>query len=1009
MGHLYALSALLARERFFDTKRDADQPVPGSIKEFLDSLNGSNGSIDAAMERLNKPVFEVTMTAHPTNTNQLKSMKAQRRLGMALRACQHHGDAHADEMMTALAAFMKEPLLKLDEKKNPVNFTVREETEMMLYFLRNIYDDLPAVYERFDHELNGYAQSKNQKYNPAALNLKLVLGSWGSAGDKDGNYNIFSGNTLQAVALHRCAAMQAYQDSLSEICSLMPGHSELQTLLHTIKEKTGELEIICNNLGRATTKTSFLEPTVFDSCMRAIAEVHPPQAFIADLTAAYDAPETPEPARRELLSLIRRARTFGFGFGKIEYRETADQYERVVGFLLPEYNALLKEEKEHPGADNYMERKREMLEELLSRPDAADIIRQHREAVQSKLDESAATPYSAENAASITYHTLKRMELAREFPDMIKDNVLAECQGAHNALEALFIQMAAAKDGRRPLLGIVPLFEDPETMQNVTGIMKGMLDSRAYQTHLQAVADFHHEGRKTQQVQIAHSDNTRRAGMMAARGFIHGAHKRLRELYQDPQYSHVALQFFEGGSISDAYRNGKRAISESVDAFNIHDFAKFTFQGGDLLNYFNQPISTARLFTRNFTHCAAGPGHKDTLPDENGKKGTYGIVKIVEPERRARLDDIIDNVAIEGLVETLKDYQRDDFPKKGDTIPNRMGALLAALDYKIKSDAGTAGSRGARGQSAIALAPPSRVQLGFLQPVQPENMRTISFSKAFQDEGLDPTIIGTIRLPEHVTQAIQNKIISLREETEITPAEKDFLKVFQQPAIQTGETYLPQAAFNILFHHSPAFRDAMDRLSHASAVTDLTSLNWYEKELRRKDYPAPQEPQKDSGDTEEITQEKNQRYADSLSAPRHRQWAMDYIKHLRNTYRVAAASGWAALNALKNGNGNGKAEAINDSGSLSFTDMVKSKDFSAEQRRIGVTTALKRINDDLITKDAYRDMLTLHGSDEDPLWGSDRLTLRLLANAGNNVMHGRSLGADDIRYGKTLAGMTMAA
>src|SRR6185312_7337477 len=132
-------------------------------------------------------------------------------------------------------------------------------------------------------------------------------------------------------------------------------------------------------------------------------------------------------------------------------------------------------------------------------------------------------------------------------------------------------QQAATNDkGKRPLLGIVPLFEEPDTMKNIDTIMEGAYENKAYQAHLQLLAEDRHGGKITQQIQIAQSDNARRAGIPAARAFIHDAFKKINALHEREK---IAGQFYIGGSISDAYRNGVRALTASINAFGMHKFA----------------------------------------------------------------------------------------------------------------------------------------------------------------------------------------------------------------------------------------------------------------------------------------------------------------------------------------------------------------------------------------------------------------------------------------------------
>ena len=168
--------------------------------------------------------------------------------------------------------------------------------------------------------------------------------------------------------------------------------------------------------------------------------------------------------------------------------------------------------------------------------------------------------------------------------------------------------MTVAKDGKRATMGIVPLFEEHATLKIAPAVVQGALENSEYRAHLVAVATTQ-KIPSAQQVQLAHSDNAKRAGVPAARALVYQAHDELRKMMKKFNTAHnttMAMQIFEGGSQSDPYRGGVRAISASINEFRLHDFTKMTYQGGDLLNYFNLPFSSQRLLIKSIATQVGG-------------------------------------------------------------------------------------------------------------------------------------------------------------------------------------------------------------------------------------------------------------------------------------------------------------------------------------------------------------------------------------------------------------------
>jgi len=953
MGHLYEIASLSARANTLANIDKSKEAIPGGSDELIHDKQNQSLTASQLVEKFNRPVFEVVMTAHPTNVNSLESMKAQREIDKALES------KSQKDLTKALTEYQKAPIViekTEDGKKQAVNLTVRNETETALYFLGNIYEDLPKVYKNYDDALAKHAGSKD--YDKIALNLNIRFGSWASAGDKDGNNKVTAETTLEAIALHTHAIVTRYAEDLEKINS--PALQQWKTNFTAAKAQLDELLPKIVQLREKAQKNDGNTPQAlsdgFDKLSEELAGIRNSlngdnfenkKRFEEDLQKAAKSND-------ESLNLLRRFRTFGFNFSKIEYRETANEYSRVVGELVKGYNNLTPEQKA------------EKLTEILKNPQQSPLVSEGE--YSSIVNSGAGRAYDKNNAAPIAYQTLKRMALARDFSDVIKDNVLAECgqikangnditskeiidQGLANILEAQFLQRAVEKDKKLPKMGIIPLFEEPDTLGRIDKIMEAAYANEAYKKHLESIKE-NPADKKTQQVMIAHSDNAKRSGLQAARAYIHIAHHKMREL--NKKNPDIQLQFFEGGSISDAYRNGVRSISKSVDAFGLHDFAKFTFQGGDLLNFFNHPAAINRLLESSIAHQAK------SLTQENGQ--WVGKVKW----SRDNSPDISENdrIAIEknvnsSLKETLLDY------KSGDFIKERMGILLAALGYKkvtLDSNASSrAGERNAEDNKPKENAAPnkqenspiafngSKVTTGMgaaasdiskkenkseLLPIDIESVRTIGFSKTWQGAGIVPSWIGSLGLKGYL-----HDFFTKEKKPTIISSDKN--------NIENGN--LTPQAIRKIYEYSPTFRDAQARAAFALAMTDMDSaIAIAEKKLRI-------EPEDD--DRVQSYKKMGSNYLDL---------------HINKTYKAAAELAYSAITGTSMNNSNLSNKAIRDK----------------------MVDALPHLKEDIINKTNYRAAL-LHWQITEPKLYEGQHMGRIAQAAKDTVEHGRWLGASD--------------
>ncbi len=820
LGHLYEIAGHAARENFFldrekicetavkglretdPAKRilERNQVVGGGIHDLLFVENNENTptnpfikmSVGDVVRELSTPVSEYVFTQHPTNTNTLESMNLQREIAKQVEAVTRQlrkGQTLPDlsKLKSSIAEFAKVPLVQEN------NFTVKDETDICINFLTNAYHDIDRLYEVTERALQRKFLGQYDDTQRQNLDLKIRFGSWGSAGDKDGNSNIKSENTLEAIVMHKQKAAELLLGSLRDDGIIW--NAEIATWARKL-EKANQAytalfkEIESNRNGNDIPLTNELFAQYSDKAKDIAASLGNVENFKNTLEAGIKQ-ESGE-RKDKLLSILRKTRIFGFNLGKIEYRETAEEYGRALAYIFSRvednselkdnaakyiedqklYSDLLKKKEKEKDDNTKIELSKQIddlekalldnLDIILSTKNLRDDFIAHSQKILSDMKGQDLRSLSEDEA--IAYHSLRRMELARDFDDIITHNVLAECKGAHNMLEALALQYAVTDNGgKRARMHIVPLFEEAETMAKIPDVLKYSLANDVYRQHVEELRNLEKTEQITQQIQIAHSDNARRAGAIASRGIIHEGHVAARDAILEynkgkDQKDQINLQFFEGGSLSDSYRNGVRAHTAMIEDFGLAKFGKFTFQGGDLLNYFNQPSSIERLLLRGLV--------KQT-------EMMNGISKNhVDPKLEAKIRS--------GLKNLQGPYDADVYEK---APGNPIGRLLYELGYRGHLAAGNAGSRG--GSRTI-----DNTEEDKKRAIDATVIRTIGFSETLQHEGIHPTFMGA---------------------GDIRAVIEDELK----------EGNLSAARLKELYEKSPSFKDVVDKLSYSIVNSDL--------------------------------------------------------------------------------------------------------------------------------------------------------------------------------------------
>jgi phosphoenolpyruvate carboxylase len=328
-GHLYQIAAQASAAGYMATMNT--NPVADFLK-----AEGRRPYTNAkqAVEALNKPAFELTLTAHPTNTSSVPSMMEERSLGLALQAMQTDSGATIP-LRDAMKSYANSDIVPMKDGR-PRNISVLEETDYMLHYLVTAYEELPALYKPYDDAL-----SKLKDYNQHDLKLKVKFHSWGSSGDKDGNKNVNAASTLYAIAAHYDTMLEMYARDLNYLATDKQGADSKITILdpelqawdariRTAREAAASARFFAKEAFTGKKPVSAQELEKKQQELATAVSALDQNALLQALDNYPHKPNIDVGRTQRALDTTRRLRTFGFTLGHLEYRETSEVFTRIT-------------------------------------------------------------------------------------------------------------------------------------------------------------------------------------------------------------------------------------------------------------------------------------------------------------------------------------------------------------------------------------------------------------------------------------------------------------------------------------------------------------------------------------------------------------------------------------------------------------------------------------------------------------------------------------------------------
>ena len=533
-------------------------PQPGSFAGTLLRLKRAGVSADDALAVLSRVLVIPTFTAHPTEVARRTVLSKRREIGHQIEQIDWMPltDVEASERQATIVANITE-LWQTDEVRRRAP-TVRDEIRMGLdYYSRVLIATVPRLYNVV---VEGFKAVYEVELDEERLPDLVEFGSW-IGGDRDGNPNVTSAITEDALRIARSTILAAYVAAI-EVLIEQVSASQRQVPVSSALIDRVEQYRSKYRLDESVFRSRSLDETYrlfFAYVMHRLLATDQREGMVAyanagefldDLNTAYRSLTENRGARiadNYLKPLVRQVRTFGFHLHTLDIR----QHARV-----------------HAGA-----------------------IRDMARGVAATVNDtvSAGPPPTPETAELMeTMRAIARMK--KEYPPQaMRQFIISGASCRQDVLGLIWLMQAngisVAATGDDPGMMPVPLFESIDDLRRCPEICDELWSAPEYRELLATWG-------MRQEVMLGYSDSNKDGGMMTSTWEIFKAH---RDLHRVAAERGVNLRLFHGrgGTVGRGGGPTHRAITaQPPGAFT--GCLRITEQG-EVMNWkYSDPLVAAR-------------------------------------------------------------------------------------------------------------------------------------------------------------------------------------------------------------------------------------------------------------------------------------------------------------------------------------------------------------------------------------------------------------------------------
>ncbi|MCL4834812.1 MAG: phosphoenolpyruvate carboxylase, partial [Caldilineaceae bacterium] len=521
------------RERM-ERAQSEKRPMRETIAAAVQTLKADGMQAYEMRQMLNDLLIMPVFTAHPTEAKRRTILLKLEALARHLHDLDFHVLLPSEEQ--AIYDAIREILVALwqSDENRERRPTVLDEVRQGLYFFETtLFELVPQIYFELSRALEEAWPGES-----FAIPAFLRYGSW-MGGDRDGNPFVTlavteaalreqKGQALKlyaqavedlyghlSVAKTRMGFSQPFLDSLAADLKLVPA-DEMDVLERFALEPYRQKSILIYRRLMATIRQN---EQPWDQ-QKPEPRAYPDAAgFVADLELIQESLRQNNGWRLadgRFATLVQQARIFGFHLATLDVRQHSDRHREAMAEIYARY---------HPGTDYRGLSEDEKVAWLV------DEIRGQRP-LTAQLNFSEATN------ETIALFRLIQTAQERVGPQAIQTYIISMTTSVSHMLEVLLLAKDAGLFGK---IGVVPLFETIEDLQNASAVMAQMFETPIYQEHLAQRGN-------SQQIMIGYSDSNKDGGYLRANWMLYETQQHLAQVCEAHKMR-LTLFHGRGGSI----------------------------------------------------------------------------------------------------------------------------------------------------------------------------------------------------------------------------------------------------------------------------------------------------------------------------------------------------------------------------------------------------------------------------------------------------------------------------
>ena len=476
---------------------------------ILDVVNKKSFSPKKFYEIATKIRIDIVLTAHPTEVKRRTLIQKYAKVNYILDSFNNlriFTKVNVNREKKLLVKKLHEEITsvwKTDEIKRS-RPTPLEEVKWGLAVIEDtLWNAVPKICSRFDIAVKKYTK-KNLPINFSPIRFSSWMG-----GDRDGNPNVTSKITKEAILLSKWEAASLYEKEFTKLIQNLSLHEcsikikkivgntwePYRVFLRPIRNKLQQTQIeIGLSLKESREPKKLLIVKSIDEILNPLLDVYDSLCNVRCEVIANGI----------VLDLIRRAETFGINLAKLDIRQESSRHSSLI-------NSICKK----LGVANYLKFTEEEKITFLSKE-----YRSKRPLIPNKI--------SLNKEDKETWETFKMIADTSE--ECLGAYVISMTSKVSDVLAVLLLQKEA---NIKTTLRIVPLFETLSDLENSGIVVDNLFKNKWYLEH------FNYE----QEIMIGYSDSSKDAGKFAASWAQYCAQEKLIKI---AKMHKVKLSLFHG-------------------------------------------------------------------------------------------------------------------------------------------------------------------------------------------------------------------------------------------------------------------------------------------------------------------------------------------------------------------------------------------------------------------------------------------------------------------------------